>query len=286
MEQLFTKEELLEIQENATRNFDFYWNTLVVDGKATDKTIETISKNNHLIFVVGNADTGFRHLNERHGFFSFQNFWIKNEDQEFKLDNPSKFHPGMMPIIDFVKIADAIFFPEKKNITKNHNPSLFDKYTGEYLYENGSQEKYHLITYKDTKIVHTMFPDKKKYNRKIKFKYGKGIVSTKLKYTDSEAYNDLLVPYKNKEKVTVYSILIRKFYNEKVERFIIQKHNKDGVPEIHYILGERDFENFESFNRETLHLFQTADLGELEDIMAQLQKTEDDGVGPIMHNSQ
>ena len=191
---------------------------MVIDGQSNEKTIKTISKHKYLIFVIGNTDTGFNHLNDRHGYFSFQNFWIQNNEMEFKLDNPSKFHPKMMPIIDYVKIADAIFCHENKNVTKNHSPNLFDKYTGVHLFEEGFQEKYHLITYKDTKIVHTMFPDKKKYNRKVRFKYGKGIVTTKLKYTPADSYNDLLVPYENKDKIKVYPILIRKFYNEKVEK--------------------------------------------------------------------
>lgn len=275
MEKLFTKEELREIQKNAADNFEYYWNAVVIDGQSNEKTIKTISKHRHLVFVIGNRDTGFDHLNDRHGYFSFQNFWIENNEMGVKLDNPSKFHPKMMPIIDYVKIADAIFCPENKNVTKNHSPHLFDKYTGVYCFEDGFKDKYHLITYKDTKIVHTMFPDKKKHNRKIRFKYGKGIVTTKLKYTQSEAYNDLLVPYENKDKIVVYSILIRKFYNEKVERFIIQKHNKEGSPEVHYILGEREFVNFERFDHETLNIFQTADLGELEDIIAQIEKHEE-----------
>lgn len=275
MEKLFSKKELDEIQKNAADNFEYYCNAVVIDGQSNEKTIKTISIYKHLIFVIGNTYTGFNHLNDRHGYFSFQNFWIANNGTGFKLDNPSKFHPKMMPIIDYVKIADAIFCPENKNITKNHNPDIFDKYTGEYHFENSFAEKYHLITYKDTKIVHTMFPDKKKHNRKTRFKYGKGIVSTKLKYTPSNAYNDLLVPYLNKEKITTYSIFIRKFYNEKIERFIIQQHDSEGNPETHYILGERDFENFESFNRETLNLFQTADLGELEDIMTQIEKSKE-----------
>lgn len=275
MEKLFTKEELQEIQDSAANNHDLYWNAVVVDGQATERTIETISKRNHLVFVVGNEDTGFKHFNERHNFFSFQNFWIKNDESDLKLDNPSKFHPKMMPIKDYVKIADNIFLPENKNITKNNKPDQFDKYTGIYIYEPGIEEKYHLITYKDTKIVHTMFPDKKKYNRKVRFKYGKGIGSIKLTSKSSEAYNDLLVPYLNNEKTTVFSILIRKFYNEKIERLIIQKHDKAGNPEIHYIFGERQLENFESFSRETLHFFQTADLGELEEIMAQLEKLQE-----------
>lgn len=271
MEKLFSKEELDEIQKSAAENFDYYWNAVVIDGQSNEKTIETISKHNHLVFVIGNTDTGFNHLNERHSYFSFKNFWIENNDTGFKLDNPSKFHPKMMPIIDYVKIADAIFSPENKNVSRNHSAHLFDKYTGVYKFEDGFEEKYHLITYKDTKIVHTMFPDKKKHNRKVRFKYGKGKVSTKLKFTPSEAYNDLLVPYENKDKITVYSILIKKFYNEKVEKFIIQQHDNEGNPEIHYILGERKFENFESFNRETLNLFQTADLGELESIIDQIE---------------
>lgn len=274
MEQLFSQQDLDEIQKNAANNFDYYWNTIVIDGQENEKTIKTISKYNHLIFVVGNSDTGFKHLNERHNFYSFHNFWVKSDEAIFKLDNPSKFHPKMMPIIDYVKIADYIFQIENKNITKNHSPHLFDKYTGIYHYENGFQEKYHLIAYKDTKIVHTMFPDKKKHNRKIRLKYGKGIVSTKLKITPVEAYNDLLIPYENKDKIISFSVLIRKFYNVKEERLIIQKHDEEGNPIVQFIIGYRKFENFEKFDREIINYFQVADLGELEDIIAQIDTTE------------
>ncbi|MBL7937467.1 MAG: hypothetical protein JNM51_16795, partial [Bacteroidia bacterium] len=114
------------------------------------------------------------------------------------------------------------------------------------MLESEKIDTYHLLTYKDTKIVHSLFPDKKTYNKKPKTKYGKGFVSTKTKFP--EAYNDLIVPYENEKGKVVYSILIRKFYNEGIERTFIQKHNISGIPESRYQLAERTFTDYESFD--------------------------------------
>lgn len=265
MEKLFSQEELDEIENEALVNFEWYYDAVVLTGDATAKTIKTISKINHLIVVTGDDYTGFTHFNDRHNLFSNKNYWVKNDEQGSKLDDPSKFHPKMTPIIDYVLIADIIFKPENKNTTKNHSPQLFDKYTGIYHYSDGLEEKYHLILYKDTKIIHTMFPHKKKYNRKSKIKLGKGIVISKLKLSQEEAYNDLLIPYENSENIIVYSILIRKYYNEKIERLIIQKHDESGKPKEQFILGHRNFEEFEKFDKEIMMYYQHADLSELED---------------------
>lgn len=268
MERLFSTAELTEIETDASSNLEYYLNTVVSNGQATERSIITISKNKHLIFVEGNTDTGFQHLRERHDFFSYKNYWIENDDKVLKLDNPSKFNPRMMPIVDFVSIAEAVFSEDNKNITKNKNPDLFDKYTGTHCYSDQQAEKYHLITYKDTKIVHSLFPDKKKHNIKNKSGYGKGNVTTSLKFP--EGINDLLVPYENSEGVIAYSILIRKFLAEQTERLFIQKHNKEGIPEELYPLGYRKFNGFERFNQETIIQFQTADLADLENLIYQI----------------
>lgn len=269
MEKLFSKDELIEIESEATQNMEMYLDTTVLNGQSNEKTIITISKDKQLIFVEGNKDTGFQHLRDRHGFFSFKNYW-QSDGANVKLDNPTKFHPAMMPIIDFVKIADAVFNIENKNITKNTRPDVFDKYTGTFSYKEEPEQEAHLIVYKDTKIVHSLFPNKKKYNRKIKLKYGKGNVTTSLKFP--EGYNDLTVPYEDSRGVIVYSILIRKFYAEQIEKVFIQKHDEQGEPKELFFLGQRAFSDFESFDRENMAQYQYGDLSDFEDIINQIDK--------------
>jgi hypothetical protein len=271
MEKLLTPSQLLAISREAEINFEYYHNGYCIDGNATETSIKTISKNKHLIFIEGNEHTGFNHLIDRHSYFSYENYWIVSQSAPggYKLDNPSKFSSEMVPMIDYIKIAEAVFCEQNKNVTKNSRPELFDKYTGNY-FSDVQEEKYHLLTYKDTRIVHTFFPDKKKHNKKMKCAYGKGIVTTKLKFPDGT--NDLLVPYENKEGVMVFSILVRKDYLEKMERLLIQKHNASGDVESQYLLASRTFSHFEKFDKETMHYFQNGDLSELEAIINDLDK--------------
>jgi hypothetical protein len=219
METLFSREDLSEILIEAESNQNYYLGTRVLNGQSNERTIITISETKQLVFVEGNDHTGFKHLRERHNLFEFKNYWILDNEKGYKLDKPSKFNPKMMPIIEYVKIADAIFEKCNKNVTTNKRPEEFDKYTGEYGFESQKKEIFHLLTYKDSKIVHSLFPDKKKHNRKIIINYGKGFVSTKIKFP--EAYNDLIVPYENERGMIEYSILIRKFYIEGIERTFV-----------------------------------------------------------------
>lgn len=275
MEQIFTEKELEEIQILAKSKFEHYHNITVFNGNSNSKSIKTISNEKHLIIVEGNEVTGYKHFNNRHNYSSIKNYWVLNENKVFKLDNPSKFHPKMIPIIDYVKIADTIFLEKNKNITKNNNPELFDKYTGYYKDEENNEEKYHLITYKNTKIIHTFFPDKKKHNLKYKCKYGKGIVSAQFKFDKNATIDDLIVPYENELGITVYTFLIRRYYSEKIEQILIQKHNEEGDPIDHIILGYRDFEDSENFSKKDTISLQNADLSEFEKIINDYDNVKD-----------
>ncbi|OPB95394.1 hypothetical protein [Elizabethkingia occulta] len=268
MEQLFSEEQLLEIQTKAKNEFEEYHNTYVIDGNTTETSIKIISELKHLIFVEGNEDTGFKHFNNRHGYFSYKNYWRISDKKEYKLDDPSKFRSQMIPIIDYLKIADEIFSEENKNITKNNRPDLFDKYTGSYSYHNNESEKYHLLTYKDTKIVHTFFPDKKKHNPKQKCKFGKEVVTSSLKLP--EGFRDLLLPYENEKGIIAFSFLIRKYYLEKKERYIIQRHDEEGKVKEQYVFGERDFEENEVFDREDMMSLQHGDVTQIEQLINEL----------------
>ena len=265
MEILFSKEQITEIIYEADSNLNYYLGTAVFYGESTETRILTISKNKQLIFVEGNNHTGFKHLRERHVPFNFKNYWVLDTENGARLDKPSKFHPKMMPIVEYVKIADAVFSDENKNEHKNKRSDLFDMFTGIYCFESDIPETFHLIMYKDTRLVHSLFPDKKKHNRKNKTSYGKGFVLTKTKF--SEAHNDLIVPYENERGKIEYSVLIRKFYKEKIERTFILKHDTDENPESSYQIAEQTFTDFESFNREDINRYQLTDLEYFEKII-------------------
>jgi hypothetical protein len=166
----------------------------------------------------------------------------------------------MMPIVDFVKIAEELYQEANKNITKNNNPDLFDKYSGTYSFIEHHLEKYYLITYKDTGILHSMFPDKKKHNRKSRTKFALGEVSTSLIFP--EGINDLIIPYEDSNKIVRYSILFRKYYEYKTECLFILKHGENGVPLEYFLIGSRDFDSFEKFSMEDVISFQNYDLSD------------------------
>jgi len=271
LEQLFTKDQLNQITKVAETDLS-YVGGYTLDGDATEISILTVSIKNNLIFTEGNEDTGFTHLGNRHNYLSYINYWTHSETGLSKLDKPSKFHPKMMPIIDFVKIADHIYRPENKNITRNSKPDSFDKYTGEYVYENEHKETYHLILYKDTKVVHTMFPQSKKKNQKVRTKYGKGIVTVSTKIP--EFTHELLVPYEDNRHKVVYSILIKKYLAELKERSYIQKHNEEGKVIGSVLLGERSIEFTERFSKEFINAVQTSDLLHYENVINKLDRGE------------
>ncbi len=270
-EKLFTKEQLTQIIKLAEGDSSYIGGD-TLDGDATEISILTVSKQNNLIFTEGNKDTGFTHLRNRHNYFSYINYWKLDDVGLNKLDKPSKFHPKMMPIIDFVKIADHIYDPENKNITRNSKPNSFDKYTGEYIYDTNHTETYHLILYKDTKVVHTMFPQSKKMNSKIRTKYGKGIVTVSTKLP--EFTHDLVVPYENNKHVAVFSILIRKYLKELKERSYIQKHDEVGKVIGSVLLGERSIDFSDRFSNEFMQQMQTGDLIHFENVINKLDRGE------------
>lgn len=269
MERLFSKDDLLTIERDAADNFAEYWDIIVGTGSPTEKTIVTISKERKLVFVTGNDHTGWEHLRDRHAPYSYRNYWKENEQGAFRLDDPSKFHPQMIPIIDYVKISDGIFVEGNRNDAKNKGPDLFDLYIGSYEFL-GQTDKYHLLTYKGTNIVHTLFPDKGKFNKRNKTKYAKGIVSTSIKFP--EGYNDLTVPYLNSAGTAVFSILVRKFYREKLERLLIVRHDNEGGVKDYFLAGSRPFEEMEKFEHLDMEFFQHAKLSELERLVNEIDK--------------
>ena len=213
------------------------------------KTVYKVSPIKGLIFIKGNEHTGFEHINQRHNFWSKRPFKKGQNSNEERLDNPSKFRSDSIPIFDYLKIAEAIFSSSNLNIELNKRPNLFDYYTGEYFHPSNQMEKYILLTYKGSKIVHSLFPKTKKNNtKKTKhFNFQRGNVSAKLNIA-----NDILeisIPYLNSRNIVLYTILIRRNNISKIEKAFIISHNKKGEQLKSLYLGERDLVKVEDVDK-------------------------------------
>jgi len=269
MEKLFSPEDIAAIKEDAAENFDTYWDVRVATGNATERTIMTISKLKDLIFVTGNEHTGWEHLRDRHAPYSFRNYWMLNSKGVMKLQDPSKFHPEMMPILDYVKIADAIFTEENRNTEKNKRPNLFDVYIGSYSFKQECVN-YRLVLYKETKIVHTLFPETSNYKTGNSTKYAKGTASTGFIFPPG--YNDLRVPYLNAKELPAYSILFRKFLSEMIERVMIVVHDATGEDQEYFILGGRKMDGPEQFDHKDMEMFQYSNLEDFEKFINEIDR--------------
>jgi hypothetical protein len=195
-----------------------------------------------LIFVKGTDDTGFEHIHQRHSSASNKIFWSKfyNHKGESidkkdsygrksqKLDNPSKFSTDSIPIISYQKISDDVYCKKNLKIKSNKSPEIFD------VYENTSIDniQYRLITYKDSKVVHTLIPLSKKFNktakRIINFYRPKEYTTT---YTNNgEVF--LRTIYKDEFNKVRYVVIIRQTEYEK--KWYIQYNKANEEPFLTY----------------------------------------------------
>lgn len=269
MEMLFSQEDIAAIEKDVVENFETYWDVRVGTGDATERTIMTISKEKDLVFVTGNKDTGWEHLRDRHAPYSFKNYWIPTSKGRLKLQDPSKFHPAMMPILDYVKIADAIFTEENRNSEKNKQPDLFDVYIGSYTFRQ-ERVSYRLVLYKGSKVVHTLFPETSNYKDGNATKFAKGPV--RISFAIPPGYNDLRVPYLNAKDVPAYSILVRKFLGEMIERVMIVVHDGAGEDREYFVFGERKMEGPEQFDHKDMEMFQYGNLEDLEKFIKEIDQ--------------
>lgn len=204
-----------------------------------------------LIFISGNGHTGFKHICERHNYYSDRNDWIEFKDPDGNiiekkgkhgnllknLDNPSKFNPYSIPIIDYLKIADEIFCDENYCPDKNKEKDLFNLYIG--LSKSSNNIKYRLLTYKHTKIVHTLFPDAKKSKKKKIINYSRGEVVA-FEMLDESSIISIELPYYDYNRIERYKIIIRRYQDTGLEKFYIQKNKVTGQPFFVRFIGERE----------------------------------------------
>lgn len=237
-----------------SKNPDYKKDNLIFHGfRKTD--VMQVSPSTGLILFFGDENTGFKHFHERHSNTSLKPFW----NEKKKLDVPSKFSNWIIPFFHYLKIADEVFKSENLNLEKNTSKNNFDLYIGECRI-CGEVQKYRLLLYKETTIIHNLYPETNISNLKLNTSsYARGAVS--FEYDFDNCKTSLTIPYKNSSNEIIFEIVIifLEYDNEKI--VLIRKYD-NGV-----IIKEKQIEK-SKFDHSTnpIQLFsnQYADLSKYE----------------------
>lgn len=268
MKSILRPEEVILIEQNAQNQSDLYYYGARILNIERLKWDEVISiSNKGLILIKGNELTGYIHIKERHLFWSPQVYRIGEVFQA-----QSKFPKSIAPI-DFLKIANHIFCQENF-IENNEHPDSdkFDKYCGLYSLENNEPEKINLILYKNSKVIHSLYPQSKKYNERrnrIKYPYSRGEVKVS---TDFKCrVIKIEVPYFAKGGILKYVLLIEKFYEKDIEewRILIIDSNNQYSGDV--LIGTSKIMTF-SGDTSARITFQYCDLKNVEDAILKIEK--------------
>lgn len=221
-----------------------------------------------LIFIKGTDDTGFEHINQRHSPSSENIYWVNFTDnkgnivdkkdilgrKKFRLDNPSSFHPYSIPILSYLSIADQVFSSENVNIEKNKRKDLFDVYDGIVSGLDGKQLEYRLLTYKDSKIVHTLIPLTKEFNKQEKLIVNFARQNPRLIIPINHDDCQIEIPYIDEYQIVRYVIIIRSDpEDETKENWYIQVNSSLGtlIDICHFGSKKKEFEIYsEEYLRE------------------------------------
>jgi len=146
----------------------------------------------------------------RHGFYSDDLYF-----GDGALGNPSRFQPSSLPIYDWVQIADDVYQYGQIDDRAHPDAAQFVKYTGQsasYEGSNGKALDFTLILYRDTKIVHSLFPRKDMVPGMAKSKLKKIKRALNLAKAETTLWYDWLtieIPYVDKDITERYVIIVR-----------------------------------------------------------------------------
>ena len=238
-EELLTNEEIISIVEDSADSKYQIDNLLHLGGNHT--SIQRISKKTGLILVKGNKSTGFDHIMVRHHPASKAGYWISGE--KAKLDNPSRFSLGVVPIFDFLNIADEVFKPENKVADeRNKKPETFDLFIGNYIDKQNRTMTYKLLLYKDTLIIHNLFPHKKTFNKKKVIDLRKGFANSSSDLM--RCIHTYSIPYYDHLNIERAKVIVRlRTYNGK-ENWWVQINDIDGKPIFSHLAVDKTVESY------------------------------------------
>lgn len=187
---LLTADEIDSVLKESTNPKYQIDNLLHIGIKAT--SIQRISKKSGLILISGNEFTGLDHIVLRHHPMLKAGHWIKGD--KIKLEEPSQFRLGTIPLFDFLTIADEVFKPENRiDDQRNKEPELFELYIGKYTDKMNVTMDYKLLLYKSTPIIHNLIPNKKTFNKKKIVDLRQGFTSSSL--DDKRGIHTYRIPY-------------------------------------------------------------------------------------------
>lgn len=277
MSQLLTKEEIKEILYGNFKNpvLMYHGPRLITKEHHPHTTLIAVSDRHSLFLIKGNEDTGNQHIIDRHNYWSTKLYTLQKENGETVFQHQSRF-PGDVSPIHFLWIADEIY--KRENLIKdNPHPDAdkFDLYIGEFLFEKKKKEKVKLLVYKDTKIIHSLFLQSAKFNKKKvkKFPFARGVV----KYAKQKLneVRKVLIPYYDANGKLCFGITIKKYPDQNREDIIIMIFDPESndLSKYNFIkIQEREINNFVSEAAEEFN-YQHADLRDVEKL---IQKMDND----------
>jgi hypothetical protein len=184
-----------------------------------------------LIHIHGNQDTGWKHIMDRHGYFSNKSYF-----GDGAVGNPNKFTSSSIPIHDYRDIADEIFLQQQKDSRPHPDDQLFEKYKGtstNYTGSTGKVQEFQLVLYKNTKIVHSLYPSKNLEGKSPK-RVLKEFIRVKDKITAStrpcDDYFIIHIPYKNTRGFIRYVIIFKVDKETQATIGYLQVNDQYGVP--------------------------------------------------------
>jgi hypothetical protein len=160
-----------------------------------------------LLFIQGHQFTGLEHINRRHRYYTNEHSPVKGG---FVIT--SKFSPDSGTLPDYSKLAEFLYDEKHKVMERNKRPELFDVYQAKVEFKDRSE--FCLIVYKDSRIIHTLFPIQK--NKPVR-EYRKQDYF--IEYSEP-GYIRGFIPYTDTKDNLKFAIGVRMIMTEKKESWV------------------------------------------------------------------
>lgn len=266
---LLSPEEIKRITEEATLPHFKDPSLMVFARKRTD--VIRVTPINQLIFIEGDVNTSFIHINQRHSQYHERPHWRKAKAEDgssyWQLQKHSFFSTSMTPYFDYPKIADSIYTNENLNIEENTNPNNYDLYSGNYISQKDGIIPFKLLLYKGTKIVHNLYPETNKFTPNRVLNYKKGSLSAS--YNVKLCQATIRIPYYDRKKLIRYKILFLQDYFQKKEKVLIERLNDKKISGLFFIT-ERDLP-YNEFDQLILDRMDFSEFPSLEKIILSIE---------------
>lgn len=200
--------------------------------------ISRVSEANDLILINGNKKTGLVHINNRHNRIYNVPFWNKSKDKDnYKLDNPSKFSSSNSTYFDYIKIADELYGQKSSCKSNSTKTKYYDVYEGNVCSKHSGSIPYRLVLYKNTKVIHTLYPTSNKFTPDRIINFHKSFASLSMNFGNS--ISTIEIPYSNHNGTNIYKAIFQFNCVNKTEKLYIQRNLFDGIPFITHYIGVR-----------------------------------------------